>query len=76
MATLTIRSPNDTHERLRQLARHRGLSLNQLFEEFSTAGLAEFDAETRFRLLAAQGDLPDAVAALDKLDAHFRREDE
>ena len=56
MATLTIRLPDDTHERLRQLAQSRGVSLNKLFEEFSVAGLAEFDAQTRFRVLAAQGD--------------------
>ena len=71
MATLTIRLPDDTHERLRQLARSRGVSLNKLFEEFSAAGLAEFDAQTRFRLLAARGDPAQALAILDRLDGHF-----
>lgn len=71
MATLTIRLPDDTHERLRQLAQDRGVSLNKLFEEFSVASLAEFDAETRFRLLAAKGDPEQALAILDKLDEHY-----
>jgi hypothetical protein len=73
MATLTIRLPDDTHNRLRQLAKYRGVSLNKLFEELSVASLAEFDAETRFRLLAAKGDPEKALAILDKLDAHFKR---
>lgn len=68
MATLTIRLPNDTHERLKQLAQHRGVSLNKLFEEFSVASLAEFDAETRFRLLAAKGSREEALRVLDELD--------
>ena len=46
MTTLTIRIPDDKAARLREMARHRGISLNKLMEEFSTAGLGEFD---RFR---------------------------
>ncbi len=49
MSTMTIRIPNDRHERLRQLAKYRGISVNKLVEEFSTTGLAQFDAELRFR---------------------------
>ena len=55
MATLTLRIPDDKHARLRELARRRRISINKLFEELSTAGLAEFDAETRFRAMAARG---------------------
>jgi hypothetical protein len=33
MSTLTVRLPNDTHQRLRLLAKERGLSLNKLMEE-------------------------------------------
>jgi hypothetical protein len=40
MATMKIRVPNDRHERLRQLAKYRGMSVNKLMEEFSTIGLA------------------------------------
>ena len=73
MATMTIRLPDDKHERLKQLAEHRGLSLNKLIEEWSTVALTEFDAETRFRLLAAKGDPRKALCVLEKLDTAFRK---
>ena len=69
---MTIRIPNDRHERLRQLAKYRGISVNKLMEEFSTIGLAQFDAELRFRSLAARGSPKRALAILDKVDAAFR----
>lgn len=68
MSTLTIRLPNDTHDRLRQLAALRGISLNKLMEEISIQTLSSFDAETRFRALAAQADPQRALAILDRLD--------
>lgn len=71
MATMTIRLPDDKHARLKHLAEQRGLSLNKLIEEWSTVALTEFDAETRFRLLAAKGDANRALRVLDKLDAAF-----
>ena len=71
MATMTIRLPDDKHERLKLLADQRGLSLNKLIEEWSTIALTEFDAETRFRLLAARGNAKKALRVLDKLDAVF-----
>lgn len=71
MSTLTIRLPDDQHERLRALALHRGLSLNKLFEEFSTKALTEFDMETRFRARATAGNPNAGLDILDKLDARF-----
>jgi predicted DNA-binding protein len=71
MSVLTIRLPNEKHERLKALAKARGMSLNKLIEELSTIALAEFDAETRFRALVAQGDPQAGTAILDKLDMHF-----
>ncbi|MDP6360504.1 MAG: ribbon-helix-helix protein, CopG family [Planctomycetota bacterium] len=71
MSTLTIRLPDDKHARLRQLARHRGISVNKLMEEMATISLAEFDAETRFRALAARGSAEEGLALLDKLDKAF-----
>ena len=68
MSTLTIRLPEDKHERLRRLARHRNVSLNKLFEELSTVVLAEFDAETRFRARAAAGSPQVGLDLLAKLD--------
>ena len=71
MATMTIRLPDSKHERLKRLAEQRGVSLNKLFEEWSTVALTEFDAETRFRLLATKGNSKRALRVLDKLDAAF-----
>jgi len=71
MATLTIRLPDDKHNRLKALARHRHVSVNKLVEEFSTQALAEFDSESRFRTLAALGDVDQGLGLLDKLDKHF-----
>jgi len=71
MATLTIRLPDDKHNRLKALARHRHVSVNKLVEEFSTQALAEFDSEVRFRTLAALGDVDQGLGLLDKLDKHF-----
>jgi predicted DNA-binding ribbon-helix-helix protein len=68
MATLTIRLPDDKHNRLKALARHRKMSINKLIEEISTQTLAEFDSETRFRALAGSGDTIRGLEFLDKLD--------
>jgi predicted transcriptional regulator len=40
MTTLTIRLPEDTTLRLKQLAAARGISLNKLMEELGTTALA------------------------------------
>lgn len=71
MGTLTIRVPDDTHERLRRLAAARGVSVNKLIEELSTAALAEFDAETRFRIRAGRGSAREGLRLLDKLDRAY-----
>lgn len=69
MTTLTIRLPDDTHARLRQLAKQRKMSLNKLIEELSTTALTQFEAETRFRTRATQGLAATGLQLLDKLDA-------
>ena len=68
MGTLTIRLPDDKHKRLKFLADKRKISINKLFEEFTTTALAEFDAETRFRAQASRGDRKRGLALLDKID--------
>ena len=73
MSTVTIRLPDDKHARLRQLAKHRDLSINKLMEELATISIAEFDAESRFRAMAARGSAKKGLALLDKLDAAFNR---
>ena len=73
MGTLTIRIPDDKHARLKTLANARGLSLNKLFEEFSTQAIAESDAYARFQAYTAKGDSKRGLALLDQLDKHFSR---
>ena len=73
MVTLTIRLSDEKHERLRQMARQRKISINKLMEEMSTATLAQFDAEVRFRALAQQGSVKEGLKILDKLDAAFSK---
>jgi predicted transcriptional regulator len=72
MSTLTVRLPDDKHERLKSMAQYRKISVNKLVEELSTQALAEFDIETRFRALAATGNVKKGLKLLDKLDDHFR----
>jgi len=71
MGTLTVRLPDDKHERLKALAARRKVSVNKLMEELSTQALAEFDSEVRFRALAASGRARKGLDVLNKLDAHF-----
>ena len=72
MATMTIRLPDDQHERLKALAQRRGVSLNKLIEELSTRALAEADTEARFMVRAARGNVDTALALLDRLDRHHQ----
>ena len=55
MSALTLRLPDDKHDRLKTLARQRGTSVNRLMEEMATLMLVEFDAEIRFALRASRG---------------------
>jgi predicted DNA-binding protein len=68
MATITVRLPDEKYERLKQLARHQGVSVNKLFEELSTAALAEFDVETRFLVRAGRGSAKRGLELLEKLN--------
>jgi HicB family len=61
-STLTIRLPDDQHDRLKTSAAQRGLSLNTLYEEFSVKALAELDTENRFRIRSARGDKAKGLA--------------
>ena len=61
MSTLTIRLPDDTHARMRVLARQRAMSVNKLMEELCTIAVTQHDAETRFRALAARGSVEEGL---------------
>ncbi|MEO0969578.1 MAG: toxin-antitoxin system HicB family antitoxin [Cyanobacteria bacterium J06639_18] len=71
MATLTIRLPDEKHNRLKELAKAKGISVNKLIEELSTLALAEFDGYTRFKAMAATGNPEDGLRILAKLDNFF-----
>jgi len=73
MTTLTIRLPDDTAQRLKSLARSRGQSTNKLVEDLSARALAAWDTENHFRSMAATGDVAQALAILDRLDADDQR---
>lgn len=73
MSTLTIRLPDDTVQRLKQLATSRGISLNKLMEELGTTALAAHDAEVRFHAAAAGADRQKALDILARLDAEEER---
>ncbi len=68
MSTLTIRLPDDKHERLKALARANAISVNKLIDELATVALANFDARVRFETRAARGSASRALSLLDKLD--------
>jgi predicted transcriptional regulator len=73
MATLTIRLPDNKHNRLKGMAEQRKISMNKLFDELSTQALVEYDSEVHFRALAASGNAQRGLEILDTLDAHFSR---
>ena len=72
MSTITLRMPDSKHERLKQYAKEQGVSLNKLFDELATVALAQFDAKTRFTMMAAKGDTKRGMELLDKLDENIK----
>jgi hypothetical protein len=73
MSVLTVRIPQAKHERLKHLAKARGVSVNKLIDELSTIALVQHDVELRFRAAAARGSAKKGLALLDKLDRGFAR---
>jgi hypothetical protein len=65
---MTLRLPEDITNRLKNVAETRGISVNKLLTEISVQALATYDAETRFKTMAAEADIPAALAVLDRLD--------
>ena len=68
MSTLTLRIPDTKYARLKNYAKSKEISLNKLFDEFATIALTQFDAKTRFDIMAAKGDKRKGLKLLDKLD--------
>jgi len=70
MSTLTLRLPEDLANRLKNVAGARGVSVNKLITEISVQALAVYDTEIRFKAMAAEANIPAALAVLDRLDEH------
>lgn len=68
MSIMTIRLPDQQHQRLKALAKSRGISVNKLFEQLIARALTENDNELRYRLLATKGSPARGLELLDKLD--------
>ena len=71
MGSLHLRIPDEKHQRLKELAKSRNISVNKLLEELTTMALTEYDLETRFRLRASRGSTEKALEVLDKLKQEF-----
>jgi predicted transcriptional regulator len=72
MSTLTIRLPDDKHERLKALAKAQSVSVNRLMDELATVALANHDARVRFEMRSARGKPERAIELLDRIDAPTR----
>ncbi len=73
MSVVTLRLPEEQHQRLKAMAQARGISLNKLFEQLTSQALIENDIELRYRRMAASGSAERGLALLDKLDRAFGR---
>lgn len=71
MAAINIRLSDEKHERLKQLAKSKNISVNKLMEELATIALTEFDVETRFKLLANRGSVERGLELIRKAQQHF-----
>ena len=68
---MTIKLGDEQHERLRRLAKSKGMTVKQFLQELSSIVIAQFDAETRFRSVARKGKPAKGLKVLDKLDRAF-----
>ena len=55
MSALTLRLSDQKHQRLKALAKSKGVSVNHLLDEVTTLILAEFDLKTQFEVRAQRG---------------------
>ncbi|MEC4894243.1 MAG: toxin-antitoxin system HicB family antitoxin [Oscillatoria sp. PMC 1051.18] len=71
MATITINLPDEHHQKLKDLAAYRGVSIDKLIEELSTVAFVEFDSENRFRIRQNRGSKERGLDLLDTLDEAY-----
>jgi hypothetical protein len=55
MTSVTLSLPDDTYRQLAEIARLRGVSIDQLFDGMAAHLVAKADAEARFRTRAQRG---------------------
>jgi hypothetical protein len=67
MSTLTIRQPDDKHQRLKALAENRRISVNKLSDELATIAIANHDVRLCFATRSARGDGSKALPVLEHL---------
>lgn len=67
MSVITFRVTDEKHDRIKNLAVSRGVSVNKLIDEAMTLMIAKYDIETRFKARAAKGDINAGIALLDKV---------
>ena len=67
MTAFTVRLPDEAHNRLREVAKQKKMSMNKLFEEMTTIIVTEFDAESRFRARASRGSAEHGLELLETL---------
>jgi predicted DNA-binding ribbon-helix-helix protein len=71
MGSLHLRISNEKHQRLKELAKSKNMSVNKLLEELATIALTEYDLETRFKIRANRGSTEKALEVLEKLQQDF-----
>ena len=72
MSTLHLRIPDEKHQRLKELAKAKNISVNKLMEELATMALAEYELETRFKVRASRGSTEKALEVLEKLKEDYQ----
>ena len=75
MAAINVRLPDEKHERLKELAKAKNISVNKLMEELATIALTEYDAETRFKLRAERGTVDSGLELINKIKKHYSDEE-
>jgi len=71
MGSLHLIIFDDKHQRLKELAKSRNISVNKLLEELTTIALTEYDLETRFKLRVDRGSTEKALKVTKKLKHDF-----
>ena len=71
MAAINLRLSDEKHQRLKELAATKNISVNKLIEELATIALTEFDAETRFKLRASRGSVERGLELIQKGQEFF-----